>query len=62
MKGREIVTSFNLIDENWILVIDNNGNSLSRIRGGDPKKGLLKHDRRAFIPHMRDIFYFLINV
>ena len=33
MKGREIVTSFNLIDENWILVIDNNGNSLSLIRG-----------------------------
>lgn len=27
MKGREIVTSFNLIDENWILVIDNNGNT-----------------------------------
>lgn len=27
MKGREIVASFNLIDENWILVIDNDGDT-----------------------------------
>ena len=27
MKGKEILARFNLVDENWILVIDNDENT-----------------------------------